>query len=74
MATPSSILASWTEEPGGLQSVGLQRLGRDLATNPPPLGITGLGFIYLVIVPLSPCAIWRVRGANAGMCTCQSVE
>ena len=74
MATPSSILASWTEEPGGLQSVGLQRLGRDLATNAPPLGITGLGFIYLVIVPLSPCAIWRVRGANAGMCTCQSVE
>ena len=31
MATHSSILAwriSWTEEPGGLQSVGLQRGGR----------------------------------------------
>ena len=32
MATPSSILA-WripcTEEPGGLQSVGLQRVGHD---------------------------------------------
>ena len=30
MATLSSILAwriSWTEEPGGLQSVGLQRIG-----------------------------------------------
>ena len=30
MATHSSILAwriSWTEEPGGLQSMGLQRLG-----------------------------------------------
>ena len=37
--TPSSILAweiSWTEEPGGLQSLGLQRVGHDLATKPPP--------------------------------------
>ena len=35
MATHSSILArkiSWTEEPGGLQSVGFQRVGHDLAT------------------------------------------
>ena len=34
MATHSSILAwemSWTEEPGGLQSLGLQRVGHDLA-------------------------------------------
>ena len=35
MATHSSILA-WkipqTEEPGGLQSMGLQRVGHDLAT------------------------------------------
>ena len=35
MATPSSILA-WeipqTEEPGGLQSMGSQRVGQDLAT------------------------------------------
>ena len=32
MATNSSILAwkiPWTEEPGGLQSVGLQRVGHD---------------------------------------------
>ena len=32
MATHSSILAwgiSWTEEPGGLQSMGLQKVGRD---------------------------------------------
>ena len=36
MATHSSILAweiSWTEEPGGLRSVGLQRVGQDWATN-----------------------------------------
>ena len=32
MATHSSILAweiSWTEEPGGLHSMGLQRVGHD---------------------------------------------
>ena len=32
MATPSSILAweiPWTEEPGGLQSLGSQRVGHD---------------------------------------------
>ena len=36
MATHSSILAwriPWTEEPGGLQSMGLQRVGHDRATN-----------------------------------------
>ena len=36
MATHSSILAwkiSWTEEPCGLQSMGLQRVRQDLATN-----------------------------------------
>ena len=32
MTTHSSILA-WTEEPGGLQSMGLQRVGYDWATN-----------------------------------------
>ena len=36
MATRSSILAwkiSWTEEPGGLQSMGSQRVGHDWVTN-----------------------------------------
>ena len=35
MGAPSSILAwriPWTEEPGGLQSTGSQRVGRDGAT------------------------------------------
>ena len=35
MATHSSILAlriPWTEEPGGLQSMGFQRAGHDLGT------------------------------------------
>ena len=36
MATHSSILAwriPWREEPGGLQSMGLQRVGHDRVTN-----------------------------------------
>ena len=36
MATHSSILAwriPWTEEPGRLQSMGLQRVGHDCVTN-----------------------------------------
>ena len=35
MATHSHILAweiPWTEAPGGLQSMGLQKIGQDLAT------------------------------------------
>ena len=37
MAACSSILAwriPWTEEPGGLQSIGLQRVGHDWVTEP----------------------------------------
>ena len=40
MAPHSSILAwriPWTEEPGRLQSMGLQRAGHDSATKPQPL-------------------------------------
>ena len=38
MATHSIVLAwkiPWTEEPGGLQSMGFQRAGHDLATEKP---------------------------------------
>ena len=38
MATHSSILAwenPWVEEPGGLQSMGLQRVRHDLVTKQP---------------------------------------
>ena len=40
MVTHSSILAwriPWTEESGGLQSMGLQKVGHSWATKPPPL-------------------------------------
>ena len=39
MATHSSILdwkILWTEEPGGLQSMGSPRVRHDLVTKPPP--------------------------------------
>ena len=39
MATHSSILARkipWTEEPGGLQSMGSQRVGQDGTMKQPP--------------------------------------
>ena len=47
MTTPSSILAwriPWTEEPDGLQSMGSQRVGHDLAQHTQSqLGFTTLG-------------------------------
>ena len=39
IATHSSILAwniTWAEEPGRLSSMGLQRVGHNLVTKPPP--------------------------------------
>ena len=39
MATYSSVLfwrIPWTEDPGGLQSMGSQRVGQNLAIKPPP--------------------------------------
>ena len=40
MATHSSIVAReipWTEQPGGLQSLGLLRVGHEFVTKPPAL-------------------------------------
>ena len=39
MASHSSVLAwriPWTEERGGLQSLGIAKVGHNLATEPPP--------------------------------------
>ena len=53
MATHSSILAQkipWTEEPGGLQSMGSQRVGHDWVTS---LHFTSLHFdIYNQLLSL----------------------
>ena len=56
MATHSSILAwrvPWTEEPGGLQPVGLKRVGQDCVTNtftfnPPPSLAIPVRFVSIV--------------------------
>ena len=53
MTTHSSILAweiPWTEEPGGLQSMGSQRVGYNLATKQQQhsgLEVWGLSFLGL---------------------------
>ena len=51
MVTHSSVLAweiPWTEEPGGLQSVGSQKVGHNLATKPPSLTSTHRHMFYLL--------------------------
>ena len=71
MATHSSILAweiSWTEEPGGLQFMELQRVRHDLATKQQRLGNTRiwhrfLPFIHLfrktLINTVSGAGVWQ---------------
>ena len=73
MATHSSILAwriPWTGEPGRLQSMGLQRVGHDWATN---TYIYGLGMVLGTLYPwyhwtpinpakgLHQCPVWPRR-------------
>ena len=56
MATHSSILAweiPWTEEPGGLQPMGLKRVGRDLATKQHHHDVNNLPTLKSVV----PCNI-----------------
>ena len=53
MASHSSILAwrsPWTEEPGGLQSVGSRRVGHNWATI--------ISFTFIPFVPLGSMAYW----------------
>ena len=54
MAAHSSIFAweiPWTEEPGGLQSTGLQRVGRDWATST----LLGTASAVLSVILLVSC-------------------
>ena len=62
METHSSIPAwriPWTEEPDRLQSMGLQRVGHDLVTKPPPPALqadslrTALGTHAFIFIELS---------------------
>ena len=53
MAIHSSILAweiSWTEEPGGLQSMGSQRVRHDLATKQQPQHNNNLFSFWLFFI------------------------
>ena len=57
MATHSSTLAcriSWTEEPNGLQTMGLQRAGHNCATNFFTFSWASLGVAGLAMPPASP--------------------
>ena len=60
MATHASILTwriPWTEEPGGLQSMGSQRVRHDWATNT----IVYKSFLWMVQVLESPLALIKPR-------------
>ena len=53
MATHSRILAwriPWTEKPGGLQSMGLPRVGHDLGIKPPPPPSASHGSKHLIAI------------------------
>ena len=61
MAAHSSILAwriPWTEEPGGLQSMGSQEL-HDLVTQPPPP-------VKVMVFPvvIYGCESWTIKNAE----------
>ena len=63
METHSSILAweiPWTEEPGGLQPTGSQRVGHDWVTKPPPQLMSGLKTtdIYFLEAGKSKIKMW----------------
>ena len=61
MATHSSILAwkiPWTEEPGGLQFMGLQRIGHDLVAEHVHSPATGRRLLDPILHTLySPCQV-----------------
>ena len=69
MATHSSILVweiPWTEEPGGLQAVGLQRVGHSIATehvHTPPFSHVLLAAVsleyHLPSLHFEPVSIFR---------------
>ena len=72
MATHSRILAwriAWAEEPGGLQSMGSQRVRHDWATNTSSLHFKLLNYksSYFIYLSVFPCAI-NFLPHNAKIC------
>ena len=67
MATHSSVLACrilWTEEPGGLQSMGTQRLGHDLVTKQSSSQTASPGRKVGLFIPISWIGKWRLKEAK----------
>ena len=76
MATHSSILAwssSWTEEPGGLQSMGLQRVRHDWATNTFTQKTSFPNFFIPMLLRLSYCTC-RAEILYKGILRCLSFQ
>ena len=70
MATHSSILAwktQWTEEPGGLQSTGSQRVRYDLVTNSTNTPKHSPGH---TVISIAPASIQLVFFENCSICRC----
>ena len=74
MATHSSIFAwkiPWTGEPGGLQSMGSQRVGHHLGTKQQPWNSpgqnTGVGSLFLLQ------GIFTTQGSNPGLPHCRQI-
>ena len=67
MATYSSTLAwriPWTEEPGGLQSMGSQRFGQDWVTSLSLLDLISLlfsGLQVVLVVKIPPASAGNIR-------------
>ena len=67
MATHSSILAweiPWTEEPGGLQSMGLQRVRHNLVTKQPSHALTEIIILSTLVFHLFSELIFNFQILN----------
>ena len=74
MATHSSILAweiPWTEEPSGLQSIGLQRVRHDLATKQQQSRVHRMNPLHPLINPFTLIYCW-LKEASIAFCYLQS--
>ena len=61
MATHSSVLAwriPWTEEPGGLPSMGSQRVGHDGSNLAPAILVSVKWFLFVVLICISLTVKW----------------
>ena len=74
MATHSSILAweiPWTEEPGGLQSMGSQRVRHDLVTKQQQSRVESMNPLHPLINPFTLIYCW-LKETSIAFCYLQS--